>query len=92
MKQQISPGFEAFADVSGRWLNVFARLKPGVSLEKAQAASRVLFKAVRTENLPRIEKMDPPTLADYNGRSLDLHPAAEGINLLGFFWRKPSRC
>ena len=89
MKQQISPGFDSFADVSGRWLNLFARIKPGVSLEKAQAASRVLFKAVRNENLPRIDKMDPPTLADYNKRSLDLHPAAEGINLLGFFWRKP---
>ena len=89
MKQQISPGFEGFADVSARWLNVFARLKPGVSLEKAQAASRVLFKAVRNESLPRIDKMDPPTLADYNSRRLDLHPAAEGINLMGFFWRKP---
>ncbi|HXN46212.1 MAG TPA: ABC transporter permease, partial [Bryobacteraceae bacterium] len=89
MKQQISPGLDYFADVSGRWLNVFARIKPGVSLEKAQAASRVLFKAVRAESLPRIEKMDPPTLAEYNSRTLDLHPAAEGINLMGFFWRKP---
>ena len=89
MKQQISPGFDSFADVSGRWLNLFARLRPGVSIEKAQAASRVLFKAVRNEDLPRVEKMDPPTLADYNKRSLDLHPAADGINLLGFFWRKP---
>jgi len=89
MKQQISPGFEGLADISFRWLNVIARLKPGVPLEKAQAASRVLFKTVRNEDLAHIEKMDPPTLADYNSRTLDLHPAAEGINMLGVFWRKP---
>jgi len=89
MKEQISPGTKVFADISGRWLNVFGRIKPGVSLAKAQAATRVLFKAVRNEDLPRVEKMDAATLADYSTRSLDLHPAADGINLLGFFWRKP---
>ncbi|HEY1207252.1 MAG: ABC transporter permease [Bryobacteraceae bacterium] len=89
MKQQISPGFDAFADLSFRWLNVIGRIETGVSLEKAQAATRVLFKAVRNENLPRIGKMDPAMLADYNSRTMDLHPAAEGINMLGESWRKP---
>jgi predicted permease len=89
MKQQISPGRDALTDISGRWLNVIARLKPGVSIDKAQAATRVLFKAVRNENLPRMDKMDAPRLADYSRRTVDLHPAAEGINMLSAFWRKP---
>ncbi len=91
MKQQISPGFDAFNDVSGRWLNVIARLKPGVSIEQAQAATRVLFKAVRQATLPHLEKMDAATLADYNSRTVDLHAAADGINMLSAFWRKPLR-
>jgi predicted permease len=91
MKQQISPGFDAFADISGRWLNVIARLKPGVQPETAQAATRVLFKAVRSENLAHIRQMDPGELAEYRRRTVDLQPAAEGINMLGVFWRTPLR-
>ena len=91
MKQQISPGFDAFGDISGRWLNLMARLKPGVSIEKAQAATRVLYKAVRAANLPHIRQMDPGEIADYARRTVDLRPAAEGINLLGFFLRTPLR-
>ncbi len=91
MKQQISPGFDGFADISGRWLNILARLKPGVSLEKAEAAARVLFKAVRNDNLARVRTMEPGERADYLRRTVDLQPAAEGINMLGVFWRKPLR-
>lgn len=89
MKGQISPGRDVLADIGGRWLNVIARLKAGVSLEKAQAATRVLFKAVHDGNLAHIRAMDPSERADYLRRTVDLHPASDGINMLGVFWRKP---
>jgi predicted permease len=90
MKQQISPGFDAFTDFSGRWLNVIGRLRPGMTLAKAEAATRVLFKAVRAANPPH-NPMEPSTRADYDRRTVDLHPAADGINMLSVFWRKPLR-
>ncbi|HVX65586.1 MAG TPA: ABC transporter permease [Bryobacteraceae bacterium] len=91
MKQQISPGWDAFENVGGRWLNIIARLKPGVSLEAAQASTRVLFKAIRTGYIPKFRHMNPGERADYEHRSLDLVPAAQGINLLSHFYAEPLR-
>ncbi len=87
----LAPGRNALDDVSGRWLNVTARLKPGVTREKAQAATRVLFKAIRQEDLPKIHAMSPPARADYERRTIELRPAAQGINMLSDFWRTPLR-
>ena len=45
------------------WLHVFGRLKPGVSLAKAQAETNVLFKAI-------IEDGYPKTLAEHTRKDL----------------------
>jgi predicted permease len=91
MKGQISPGWSAFGDISGRWLNIFARVKADVPVETAQAATRVLFQAIRAENLPHIRPMQPRERDEYLRRTVDLRPAAQGINMLSEFWRKPLR-
>jgi predicted permease len=91
MKQQISPGWNSFDEIGGRWLNLLGRLKPGVSLATAQAAARVVFKAIRNEDLPRIRPMDARERADYDRRVLELEPAAQGINLLGQLFAQPLR-
>jgi len=89
MKQQISPGWNAFDDISGRWLNLIARIKPGLSIETAQAATRVLFKAIRDEDLPKIRPMPPHVIDEYLRRTIELRPSAQGINMLSEFWRTP---
>jgi predicted permease len=91
MKQQVSPGWKGFEDISGRWLNLVARLKPGISLQTAQAATRVLFKAIRNENVPKVRPMEPRERVDYDHRALTLQPAAQGINLLGYLFATPLR-
>jgi predicted permease len=89
MKQQISPGWNAFGDISGRWLNLIARIKPGISNDTAQAATRVLFKAIRDEDLPKVRPMQPRERDEYLHRTIELRPAAQGINMLSEFWRTP---
>lgn len=89
MKPQMSPGWNAFEEIGGRWVNILARIKPGITREKAQAATRVLFRAIRNENLPKIRALGARERQEYLRRTVDLRPAAQGINLLGEFWRKP---
>src|SRR5262245_17636620 len=46
MKAQMTPGWDALKDRRSRWVNTFGRLKPGVSLEQAQASLQPYFKSV----------------------------------------------
>jgi len=45
MKKQMTPGWEMYSleNRRGRWVNVFARLKRGVSIKQAKAALQPLF-------------------------------------------------
>ena len=46
MKKQMTPGWNAMEDRRSRWVQIFARLKPGVTAERAQAALRPFYKAL----------------------------------------------
>jgi hypothetical protein len=48
MKKQMTPGWEMYSleNRRGRWVNVFARLKPGVSVSQAKAALQPLFHSI----------------------------------------------
>jgi predicted permease len=91
MQEQVSPGWKGFDQFDGCWLNLFARMKPGITLPSAQAATLVLFKAVRAEYLPKLKQLSPRARQQYDQRTLELRPAAQGINLLSEFWRAPLR-
>ncbi len=43
MKAQMTPGWDDMKDRRSRWVNVFARLKPGVSVAQAGAQVQTLF-------------------------------------------------
>jgi predicted permease len=46
MKAQVTPGWNALDERLWRWVRVFARLKPGVSREQAEAALAPYFKSL----------------------------------------------
>jgi predicted permease len=46
MKKQMTPGWDALRDRRTRWLQVFARLKPGVTAERAKAALQPFYKSL----------------------------------------------
>jgi len=47
MKLQMTPGWDAMEDRRSRWVQVFARLKPGISAQQAQAQLQTQFSALR---------------------------------------------
>ena len=51
MKPQVSPSWDDLEDRRSRWLQVFARLKPGVSRVQAEASLRTLCKQILAEEL-----------------------------------------
>ena len=46
MKKQMTPGWDALLDRRTRWLQVFGRLKPGVTPEQAKASLQPSYKAL----------------------------------------------
>jgi predicted permease len=80
MKKQATPDFDWLQDRRGRWLHVFGRLKPGLSLRQAQAALEPRFKAMlvtdtQRESWPVVsEKRRHEFLAS----TLDVLPASQG--------------
>jgi len=90
MQRAIAPVMTSIEDRTFSWLTLFARLQPGESLAKAQAATDVVFHAIREADLklsgaPYDEKARAAALKS----PLELHPAARGIAELREKWEKP---
>lgn len=70
-----------------RWLNVFARLKPGMAVANAGAAMDVLYHSASSEELAHLHKtLSQHGRERYLAQKLELRPAAQGINLLRGQW------
>ena len=54
MKPQMTPGWDELEDRRSKWLNIVARLKPGISVEQAEAGVTPLWKSVRAIELQSI--------------------------------------
>ncbi len=90
MKREMTPTWDALDDRLTRWLNIFARLKPGMSRQQAGAAMAVLYRAVSEEEVPQMKH--PLTGRDrekHLAQKLELRPAAQGINPLREDWETP---
>jgi len=48
------PGSDDLEDRRSSWLNIIARLKPGISREQAEAGINPLWSAIRADELKRI--------------------------------------
>ena len=70
MDNQVRPGPLVFENRGNMWLAVMARLKPGVSVEQAQAAADTDFQIIREPDVRRIRGDRPD---DRNFRSLRIH-------------------
>jgi len=54
MKAQMTPLWDELENRRAKWLNIVARLKPGLTLQKAEAGINPLWKAIRTAELESI--------------------------------------
>ena len=80
MKRQATPEFDWLDDRRGRWLHVFGRLTPGVTLEQAQARLQPWFKTTleedtRRESWPRVTEEERRS---FLASTLELLPASRG--------------
>jgi predicted permease len=55
MKSLVMPGNDDLENRRSSWLNIVARLKPGVSLEQAEAGINPLWYAIRTDELKALQ-------------------------------------
>ena len=54
MKAQMTPGWDELEDRRSKWLNIVARLKPGITVQQAEAGITPLWKAIRAQELQSI--------------------------------------
>ena len=91
MQGEVWPNWDGgFGNREVRWLNVFARLRPGISQKQAGVATEVLYRAISTDELAQMKH--PPSAHDrekYLAQKIELRPAAQGINPLRADWETP---
>jgi len=76
MQHQIDPDENGIADNNFRFLHLFARLKPGVTLKQAAANTDLVFRQILREYVG--PEPSPRQLANIEHSWIDLTPAATG--------------
>ena len=90
MKNVITPTWDALDDERWAWFYLFGRLKPGVTIEQAQAAMRVLFRQRQEEELKgEYFGKFPSERAKFLRESFSLVPAARGQSDLRLSFERP---
>ncbi|HUO31782.1 MAG TPA: ABC transporter permease [Bryobacteraceae bacterium] len=89
MKREITPTWDGLADRRSRWLNVLARLEPGVSPARAQAAIQTIYHPVLETELKEYPVRSKRAEQLILNQKLELRPAAQGINQLREQWERP---
>jgi predicted permease len=80
MKAQITPNWDDVDNRRSRWVNVFGRLKPGVTLEQAKAALQPYFHGVLEQEVldAAFSGTTSYTREQFLKGQVDLLPAAQG--------------
>ena len=88
MKRQMTPGLWAdlynLENRRGRWVQVFGRLKPGMTLTQAKASLQPLFHAMLARDVqdPMLTRMSAYTRGQFLKSWMDVLPAAKGRSML----------
>lgn len=90
MKRQATPTWDGLQDRRVRWLNIFARPKPGISRRQAETAAQTVFRAILADELAQIGRLRSRRAEDrFLAQRLELWAAAQGINQLRRSWQAP---
>jgi predicted permease len=75
----IQPGFDRFENRRAYWVYLFARLKPGITLEQAAAAIDTPYRNLLQEvELPLQEGMSDATRERFRAKRIEVTPGARG--------------
>jgi len=80
MKAAMTPNWDDVENRRSRWVNVFGRLKPGVSLDQAKASLQPFFHAILEQEVqaPPFAKTTSYTREEFLKGTVDLLPASQG--------------
>lgn len=78
MKAQVTPRWNGLDDRKDYWLNVFGRLKPGVTLEQAQLQINVPYRSLLDEEFKLFQNPSPNFSRGWKTKRLILKPGEYG--------------
>ena len=83
MRGLLIPGWKGFEDRQNYWAYLFARLKPGVTIEQARASLSVPYHAIVNDVEAPLQKgMSDQTMARFKAKTLGMAPGARGQSSL----------
>ncbi len=81
MKAQMTPVWDGLLDRRGRWLNVFARLKPGMTPARAEAGLHTIYQPIMVEELAQLGRMRNERERQlFLAQRVQLEDASQGIS------------
>ncbi len=82
MKPLMTPGWDALGDRRSQWIQMFARLKPGYTVESARASLQPLFHQILEFELTQPEMKDASAYmrGEFLKRTVRVRPAATGYS------------
>lgn len=88
---RIDSGWNRVLDRRAAWVHTFARLKPGTTIEAAEAALQPWFKAMLEEESHQqfFVNATPQRRREFLASTLDLEPAPGGISMLRTLLTRP---
>ncbi len=78
MKAQMTPTWNDLDNRRSRWVNIFARLKPGVTMEQADAGMQVLFKQILEHDITEYTDATERFRTRFLAKTLVLMPGQKG--------------
>jgi predicted permease len=79
MRELMVPGWKGFDNRRSYWAYLFARLKPGVSIEQARAAMNGIYRPIINDVEAPLQKgMSDQTMARFKARTLVIEPGRRG--------------
>ena len=82
MKRAVTPTWDDRDRRNSVWLNIIARLKPGVSVKQALAASTLLYRQECLEDLKVMDRVTPRFRKRYLSNKFFVVPASKGLSAL----------
>ena len=79
MREQMSPGWKGFDNRQSYWAYVFARLKPGTSIDQARIGLNNLYHSIINDVEAPLQKgMSDQTMTRFRGKTIGVEPGYRG--------------
>ena len=78
MKQELTPDWDGFQERRNYWIPLFGRLAPGASVEQAEAAINVIYKALLEQDVAVLRNASDDFIRRFRAKTVFLRPGQHG--------------